>query len=350
MGAFISGSMKLNQLMSLQSVYLFYFWISRQNSLEEIKILAIWFCAGAGIGGLLGGFQVISGINYLPNEQNYLIPEKFKDWPPKAIRYLSLRNDRAVGTRSHPLTYAETLMPAIFCSLVFLLNSKNKFGRYLSLGCLLAVALGIILAQGRAVWLGVVCGVFVMGFLMGRKVFLKTATFSVLLMGLIAFALPNVRGRFISAVSTKAGSLGDQQSKSTRIELWKDGISKCKEKPWMGWGVKGFELKAIDPVEQKERVWTEAHNIYIQILLESGMAGLGLFLWFLIATGRFLVKLKGRFGSPMAGLFVSFLIAGLTESWLGDKEISMIFWLFIGVVSFLERNPIKTFTLINEEK
>ena len=72
-------------------------------------------------------------------------------------------------------------------------------------------------------------------------------------------------------------------------------------------------------------VWTEMHNIYLQVGVEKGLIGLGLFLWFLAALGRVLWRAQER-DPTLAGVFwgfVALLLAGLTESWFNDSEVVM---------------------------
>jgi O-antigen ligase len=90
-----------------------------------------------------------------------------------------------------------------------------------------------------------------------------------------------------------------------------------------------------------ERVWTETHNVYLQVAVERGVVGLGLFILFLASVGRLLWSVA-RIQPALWGLFFGFLgllVAGMTESWFNDSEILMCLFFLVGTAWRLSHTP-----------
>jgi putative inorganic carbon (HCO3(-)) transporter len=242
------------------------------------------------------------------------------------------------------LTYAECIMPAFFLlaafSARFWLERRERRGPLLwSLFGLALVTGGIFVSQSRGVWVGVLLGSALFAALQGRrffKIYLGAGVVAAVLF--FALAPPNVKGRLLSVISVKAGTQGDQWSKQTRFNLWMEAFRQLKERPLTGVGADNVKLEVTHAYEASPRIWTETHNIFIQVLLETGFIGFGLFVWILVCCLRLLWRLRSSWVGPgLLGAFVAFLAAGLTESWLGDKEVAMLFWLLMGCADVLRR-------------
>ncbi len=326
-----------------QSALLLFLWAA--HSLDEKRALIFfrWFCIGAVAMGLLGVLQHFSGINYRPTERIYEIPDAWKSLPPSIIKYLAVRNDRAVGPRSHPLTYCESFIPAFFLLLDVLarkFRAREWNAGFFSVAVAFGmVAGGVIFGSGRAVWLALLVGALVFAWRLNRLFFLRTLFVGLIVAGpLVAFGPAGFRGRLFSIVSSNSGSEGDQQSKMTRYTLWTQALEQIKQHPIAGVGFRGVHLTSIDPVSGQPREWTETHNMYLQHALELGFVGFGFFLWTLAACASVINRLSDRWRPLYSGMLVAFLIAGITEAWTHDKEIAMIFWTFIGFATLLKQN------------
>jgi len=74
---------------------------------------------------VLGCLQRAGGLNWDPTTGHREIPASLSflnQLSQKGFRYVSLSDGRAMGTRSHPLTYSECLLPAFF---LFLSPARN---------------------------------------------------------------------------------------------------------------------------------------------------------------------------------------------------------------------------------
>lgn len=341
--AIVHGTANVRDALSAHSSFLLFFWAAQTLDNESARRFFRWLCLGTVLAGLQGILQSVSGVNYLPVERVYSKPEFFDGWPLWIIKELALNNERAVGPRNHPLTFAESFIPGFFLLLGWLVfrvrEQRASIGKSLLIAAGLGVVVaGILLAQGRAVWLGIGFGILVFGMSQGRKFCVKTILSLAAALVIVGVASPRMRGRLMSVATVSGGTLGDQQSKSMRYALWRDALTGIREHPVAGIGLEGTRLINIDPVLNRERVWTETHNLYLQFALELGLVGLGLFLWILVLIARMIYLSPARWRPAFAGLFAAFLVSGLTESWPKDKEVDMLFWTMIGALAALRRH------------
>lgn len=327
------------EVISWQSAMLLFYLTARFFRVNENKKVLHGYVIAAIVAGFWGFLQKVIGINYDPDLHSFQLPAWAQTWPPTIVRYLALHADRAVGPRSHPLTYAESLMPAILvvvACLIYRQREKKNVSSIVRCGVGLVLLLfGLALSQSRGVWLGVGVGVLILSLNFSwrsRIILIGVATGGLCL---ILMAAPRYRARLLSIVSLHSGQLSDQQSSETRIELWRQSLEKIREKPVGGWGLKKAELRTINPNTSMPTIWTESHDIYLQTAMESGVVGL---LLFGLIVGA---SIRGLFRIPLASrllcgaTLVSFLVAGLTESWTRDKEIAFLFWGFLGLLDRL---------------
>ena len=343
--AVIRQSTGFRDALSSQSAFLLFFWASQAIDGSDTRRLLHWIGVGAVLAGLIGIVQVLSQINFKPVEKIYTTPDFFQGWPRWLVHEMATVNDRAVGPRNHPLTYAESFIPGFFLLLGRLVRELKEARPSLRVigfvsGGLAIIAGGVLVAQGRAVWLGLGAGLLVFSWGVGRKFFLKTIFFGSLALAIIVAVSPRIRGRLLSVTMISAGTEGDQHSKSMRYDLWREVAVGIRAYPIVGVGLEGARLNTMDPVMKEMRVWTETHNMFLQFMLELGGIGMGLFLWILIVIGRMIWRAPPAWRPAFAGMFVAFLAAGMTESWPKDKEIGMLFWTMIGSLAFFSREKI----------
>ncbi len=298
---------------------------------SDARALLKWFLIGSAVGGAWAAAQAFSGIVYHPTPDTYTIPPQFSGWPRGVIEALAVHTNRAVGSRSHALTYAECLMPAVF---LFLVLFTKRPRRLMVIGFVLTL-LGVFFAQGRAVWLGVFAGLFVFSCFMPLKK--RLAAWTALLFCVVAIGalVPSVRGRALSAFSSSAGSVADQQSKQLRFFIWKEAFGIIKSSPLVGVGKEGVKINFKEVPGYEDRVWSEAHSIYLQQAAERGVIGLGLLLWVFVVIFRAFWRAPSEWRAPLIATLTAFLVAGLTESWINDSEVTLIFWTFVGAAHTL---------------
>lgn len=133
----------------------------------------------------------------------------------------------------------------------------------------------------------------------------------------------------------KSGMLG-------RKEIWRNTLSWVKEYPWLGhgYGVNMFLKKAK---ENDRPPWElHAHNLYIQILFESGILGLVayLLLFFMAAGEAFWLRKRSTFNTVLFPVFVLIFFLGMTEVFFLEGRFGVYLWTGFALVSTVrEHSP-----------
>lgn len=135
-----------------------------------------------------------------------------------------------------------------------------------------------------------------------------------------------------------------------RISIYKNTVNMIKHHPFIGVGVNTYsknylKYKLPEPENARTGDSMYAHNHFLQMAGEIGLAGLGIFLWLLFALFRKNISiyknLKDNYYrvlslSTSACLF-AFLFNGLTETSLYYSRVAMIFWYLTGFSFALDR-------------
>jgi len=109
----------------------------------------------------------------------------------------------------------------------------------------------------------------------------KIIIFSILIIIIILLSAENLYEIFINFVYSDPNGPG-------RFELWYASINTWKLSPIVGLGLYGS-------AGAERGIRSEAHNTYFQLLLNSGIIGLSLYLYFVYKLGKFTIKSKYAF-------------------------------------------------------
>jgi len=139
------------------------------------------------------------------------------------------------------------------------------------------------------------------------------------------------------------------QALKGRLNIWRSGFYNLAEEPWFGRGVGtyyGFLGWHWDPFEAKEEwnwnpMFENAHNYFIQLLVEMGIVGGGLFLLIvglLLYQGlRAVVIHQGEERAILVGILcgvTAFLLTCLTGHPLLIVDVNLWFW-FVAALLFI---------------
>lgn len=102
-------------------------------------------------------------------------------------------------------------------------------------------------------------------------------------------------------------------SNDMRVQINHDGLRMFRNKPVLGWGLEAFPV--VYP--QFRSFYTnffvnQAHNDYLQLLVEMGLLGFGTMLWFLIVLYRTALKKIGNWTAQVSGALTLACILGFT--------------------------------------
>jgi O-antigen ligase len=149
----------------------------------------------------------------------------------------------------------------------------------------------------------------------------------------------------LSSLLEKGKSIDTKSSVDIRLNMQTFGIEKWLERPVFGWGIgstryvtkqsKDPRMWMGDPSQGDEGWWFHMHNVYVEILLRTGLAGfLG---WLIIFLGVMQVLLKSyRSGAMPVDTFLVLLgisMIMLIDGWFGfyvGNNRGEAYWLLLG--------------------
>lgn len=226
---------------------------------------------------------------------------------------------RPHGTLSHYMTYSGVLMLLVCATLARLLYQPGRRTWPALIMPALLVALTVTLS--RNAYVGALVG---MAILLLLRDFRLVALLPVAAAALVMFAPDSVVSRVYSIFDLKDPSNRD------RVAMAQAGIAMIDEEPLTGVGphmvahVYG-EYRTDDAVDIEV---PHLHNVPLHIAAERGLPALALWIWFVIAAGRDLLRMVRRERSALgaAGLaaLAAMVTAGMFEYNFGDSEFLVL--------------------------
>lgn len=309
-----------------------YFMASSNIDTEE-KLEAAFF-AGALGGGICGGIGIMQMVLYHYGELihpalktlfnpfwhpldnfvadvgiNYLLPDF-------AMKYIQRTEfiaivTRASGTFTNPLFFATFLVAMLPFAAHCLFNLKGKAKKITGFICLVLIIGGIAVSYSRGPYIAAVCGFAVLLFYGGKR----TLALSALgVTGVAGFAVvaPGVFKRLLTLFS------GSDISINTRSDIWK-ACFEMLDGHWVfgyGTGVNNIReiLHGTYGIKQPH-----AHNVFLQVLLENGIFGVGLLAAAILCFAVMMIKLstKGKAqrytAITLLSSMVGFFMCGMTD-------------------------------------
>jgi len=256
------------------------------------------------------------------------------------VKYLQKSLVRSPGFFNSPQTFGNYILQAFPMVIALSFYSKTKKEkRWLQLSSLIVLA-AIIFSYVRGVWLGLVGGLILMAILKSRKL-LALALTGIVVGSLFLVFLPS--SKFTQRVMKTFGS---ERSVGDRIYFWEGSLRIIRDYPITGLGWEGFRkiYPRYKPAEGTQLA-CHAHNNFLDIAVDSGLLGLGIFLWLLTVIYKVALQIfKGVEGGYFKGIawgflgsFTAFLIAGLSQYNFGDSEVVMLFYFLLGMVMVVPR-------------
>lgn len=149
-----------------------------------------------------------------------------------------------------------------------------------------------------------------------------------------ASVVPNaVRERVLMTYDPNEGELDN--SAALRVELWNDALDLIRANPVLGSGYHTYAyMKRVHNYE-------DTHNIYLKVLVETGLIGLAFLLWFLAMTFRIGCRLfryaQEPFFSVLGLGLAAWIVCTAVGNLFGDRwtyfQISGYLWVLAGLVA-----------------
>jgi len=256
------------------------------------------------------------------------------------VKHLNQPIPRSIGFFDGPATFGNYML--LVLPVVIGLSSYSNTGsakRWLSLSVLIMMT-AIIFSYGRGVWLGLIAGLIFMAILRSKKLVFFVLT-GIIVCSTLLFVLPS------SKISQRImGSIKSTRPVGDRIYFLEGGLRIIRDHPITGVGWEGFRkvYPRYKPSEARES-GCNAHNNFLDVTVDSGLLGLGIFIWLLITIYKvsfyIFEKLEDGYFKGIAwgflGSFTAFLIAGLSQYNFGDSEVVMLFYFLLGMVTVIPR-------------
>jgi len=256
----------------------------------------------------------------------------------------SLFADRVKGSLPHPNDLA--LIPILLpFSITLLLQERSRIVKGIILISIIPALVTVILSQSRNAWFGLAIG---LGVFLFRKQARKTLIVLVcivliLFSAALYFDLGNVQQRLNTFMNITS---------ETRIGIWLVAVEMFKESPLLGKGLHTFGefyLPYIEKIQLPQGYIPEiavipwAHNLYLEILAESGLVGFVGFMAPILAIGsilrKFVRKQSGNqekmFAYVLTASLLTFLCMGLFDLTFLKDWVLLIFLLLTAMIARL---------------
>ncbi|MEG1880576.1 MAG: O-antigen ligase family protein, partial [Oscillospiraceae bacterium] len=164
------------------------------------------------------------------------------------------------------------------------------------------------------------------------------------LWGLALIALPFVPMLLPESIINRFASIGDMKDSSTsyRVFIWIGTLAMMKDYWLSGIGMGSDAFSAVYPFYSYNAIVApHAHNLFLQILVESGAVGILAFLAILFVFYKKLMvghKYGGGKGSPLSTMIVAigagvtgFLAQGMFDNCFYNYRVMMVFWTVLAI-------------------
>jgi O-antigen ligase len=249
-------------------------------------------------------------------------------------RWLYHRCARARGFFSSYMTLAGVVSLTLLATLPRLLLGTS-LRQWFALEWFASLA-GLAATYTRGAWIGFAAGVLALWSPLRRRRWLLVVGF--LVAGVVVLAGPqHLRERVATFTDP------DDVTVKERLYMWRSGIAMWREHPWLGVGPGGVkrDYRHYAQAEALMQRTGHVHNSALQILVETGVAGLLAWLWIWAAFFTEAVRLLRRLPAAasreralVAGSIAAitgFLVAGMSEHNFGDSEVVMLAWVIVAL-------------------
>ena len=291
--------------------------INTKKRFRNIMGVVLFTCALIGIDGL---FQQFFGFDFM------------------RLRPLVGNLRASFGNPGHFGAWLSMVLPITLSLFLF---SDEKWRNFRIFSGLLSILLFVclMLVYKRGPWVAFTGAILLMGFLKSKKLLIIT----IICILLLPFVLPEpLRGNIRSIVSTT------RVSNRERLTFWKKTMVMVKDRPVFGHGINTFNSNW-----PKYRVGEDAlgggkyypHNCYLQMAAETGIAGLGMFIWVMVMLFRtavgFLKRMKiktreDKFYQALGIGLLSGITACLIQSFVDNNLYNLLlttfFWVLVGLI------------------
>ncbi len=260
----------------------------------------------------------------------YYFSHMSPEWLDKHL-YNKIPN-RAFSTLYNPNVLGSYLIIIISLASAGFRCTTQAWSKIVTPVVLVAAYFCMVLTYSRGAWLGLAVSILIILTLSKEKPYILSIIGVTLIL-----TLPEM-----DAVLSRMdpGILSDDSSNTYRHYLWSTAVNIFKENPVLGAGLGSYGFYLPSHSTAAGYLVSHAHNIYLQILAETGLVGFIAFFGYILGTMYISFKLY-RYSScqqtrslalgTMASI-VGLLIHGSVDATLYLPQLSIFLWITAGVV------------------
>lgn len=197
---------------------------------------------------------------------------------------------RVYSYLGNPNLLAGYLLPAVPLSIAAIFAWKGWLPKALALTLTIVNTACLVLTFSRGGWIGLVVSIFVLAILLlhwwspnlPRR--WRTWAIPILLGSLAGFLFLAIL--FVEPLRDRVGSIfasREDSSNNFRLNVWTAVIEMIRDRPILGIGPGNNAFNMVYPLYQQPRFSAlSAYSIFLEIAVETGLIGLGCFLWLLL--------------------------------------------------------------------
>ncbi len=332
MGTLIYGSVTSfarNNSIKIALIYIMFimFYFIIVNTIKTKKMLypmVVIFVLTASIVALYGIYQNFFGS---ATTDSWIDQEMFKDI-----------KSRVYSTFDNPNVLGQYLVLCIPISIALMWTAKNKLHKLVYLGTTAVMTVCLIFTWSRGSWLGLIIALAIFALLVDRR--LVALGFAGILT--LPFIIPQ-------SIAGRIASIGDLKDTSSayRFSIWIGSIKVIQDYWSSGIGLGSEAFSRVYPkyALSGASYALHAHNLYLQLFVETGVIGIVafliiVFLFYRSAISAY-VKAKDKFLSTLivslcAGMS-GYLFQGLTDNIWYNYRMVLIFWIMLSLTSVATR-------------
>jgi len=140
-----------------------------------------------------------------------------------------------------------------------------------------AVPIAVLATKTRAVWLGFAGSLVLLAFSSNKRV--RYACLGLIAAAALAFGTAIA---FESPSNSIAERFEEQSPVEFRMAMYRAGWEMFLEKPLFGWGMRDMQAELASRIDDFHQEEFYLHNTYLEILVQHGLFGIGLYAWIVI--------------------------------------------------------------------
>lgn len=296
----------------------FYFVVVRTiNTKQKLYLLMLFLLISAALTSLYGIYQYYTGGT---SADAWIDKTMFED-----IR------SRVGATFNNPNILGEYLIMMIPLGLAALWYRKKPFYKIVFMGMLALMGICMILTFSRGAWLGLLLALVSFFVVRDKRLFI--------LLLVVLLIMPVVLPQSIMNRFTSIGNMQDTSS-SYRMSILMGSLRMAQDYWVSGIGLGSQAFKAIYPKYSLAAAYAlHSHNIYLQVILETGIAGALIFALLIIVFIRAMLSQQGRAKDRFLSTLMiaacagvgGYLVQGLVENIWYNYRVLLTFWVMLAL-------------------